>query len=102
MDIGFVGLGAMGAGIVPRLMTAGHTVTGWNRRKEKAEALIASGMRNTVIDFAAAEAHGVTVCGTLRITVVSRFGSITTIPPGGTRTPETRRTSPFIENVSGP
>ena len=45
MNIGFVGLGAMGAGIVPRLMTAGHTVTGWNRRKEKAEALIASGMR---------------------------------------------------------
>ena len=29
MNIGFVGLGAMGAGIVPRLMAAGHTVTGW-------------------------------------------------------------------------
>lgn len=26
--------------------------------------LVASGMRNTVIDYAAAEAHGVTVCGT--------------------------------------
>ena len=45
MNIGFVGLGAMGAGIVPRLIAAGHAVTGWNRRKEKAEALIASGMR---------------------------------------------------------
>jgi len=41
MNIGFVGLGAMGAGIVPRLMAAGHTVTGWNRSKEKAEPLIA-------------------------------------------------------------
>ena len=31
MNLGFVGLGAMGALIVPRLMAAGHTVTGWNR-----------------------------------------------------------------------
>jgi 3-hydroxyisobutyrate dehydrogenase-like beta-hydroxyacid dehydrogenase len=45
MDIGFVGLGAMGAGIVPRLMAAGHTVTGWNRSKPRAEPLIKSGMR---------------------------------------------------------
>ncbi|MGG2382934.1 NAD(P)-binding domain-containing protein, partial [Salmonella enterica] len=40
MNIGFVGLGAMGALIVPRLMEAGHTVTGWNRSREKAKALI--------------------------------------------------------------
>jgi 3-hydroxyisobutyrate dehydrogenase-like beta-hydroxyacid dehydrogenase len=45
MNIGFVGLGAMGAGIVPRLMATGHSVTGWNRNKAKAEPLIASGMR---------------------------------------------------------
>src|SRR2546421_9773083 len=45
MNIGFVGLGAMGAGIVPRLMAAGHAVTGWNRSKAKAEPLIARGMR---------------------------------------------------------
>jgi phosphoglycerate dehydrogenase-like enzyme len=37
MNIGFVGLGAMGAGIVPRLMAAGHAVTGWNRSKQKGE-----------------------------------------------------------------
>ena len=36
MHIGFIGLGAMGAGIVPRLMAAGHTVTGFNRSKDKA------------------------------------------------------------------
>src|SRR6516162_7634468 len=35
MNIGFVGLGAMGAGIVPRLMAAGHAVTGWNRSKQQ-------------------------------------------------------------------
>src|SRR5438034_2033325 len=45
MNIGFVGLGAMGAGIVPRLMAAGHAVTGWNRSKQKAEPLMAAGMR---------------------------------------------------------
>ena len=44
VQIGFVGLGAMGAGIVPRLMAAGHSVTGWNRSRAKAEPLIASGM----------------------------------------------------------
>jgi 3-hydroxyisobutyrate dehydrogenase-like beta-hydroxyacid dehydrogenase len=45
MNIGFVGLGAMGAGIVRRLMAAGHTVTGWNRSRDKAEPLIKAGMR---------------------------------------------------------
>jgi 3-hydroxyisobutyrate dehydrogenase-like beta-hydroxyacid dehydrogenase len=45
MGIGFIGLGAMGAGIVPRLMAAGHTVTGWNRSRAKAEPLIKAGMR---------------------------------------------------------
>jgi 3-hydroxyisobutyrate dehydrogenase-like beta-hydroxyacid dehydrogenase len=45
MNIGFIGLGAMGAGIVPRLMAAGHTVTGWNRSREKAQPLIKAGMR---------------------------------------------------------
>ena len=45
MKIGFVGLGAMGAGIVPRLIAGGHAVTGWNRTKAKAEPLFRLGMR---------------------------------------------------------
>ena len=44
MNLGFVGLGAMGELIVPRLMAAGHKVTGWNRSRDKAEPLIAAGM----------------------------------------------------------
>ena len=44
MRLGFIGLGDMGSLIVPRLMAAGHVVTGWNRTKEKAEALVSSGM----------------------------------------------------------
>jgi 3-hydroxyisobutyrate dehydrogenase-like beta-hydroxyacid dehydrogenase len=45
VKVGFIGLGAMGRGIVPRLMAGGHTVTGWNRTRAKAEPLIAQGMR---------------------------------------------------------
>ncbi len=45
MDVGFIGLGAMGALIVPRLMAAGHSVTGWNRSRDKATALIGAGMK---------------------------------------------------------
>jgi len=42
--LGFVGLGAMGQLIVPRLLDAGHKVTGWNRSRDKAAPLIAAGM----------------------------------------------------------
>lgn len=45
MQIGFIGLGAMGVIIVQRLMAAGHRVTGWNRSRDKAQALIGTGMR---------------------------------------------------------
>ncbi len=44
MKLGFIGLGDMGSLIVPRLIAAGHSVTGWNRTKAKAADLIASGM----------------------------------------------------------
>jgi 3-hydroxyisobutyrate dehydrogenase-like beta-hydroxyacid dehydrogenase len=44
MNLGFVGLGVMGQGIVPRLIAAGHTVIGWNRSADKAKPLIDLGM----------------------------------------------------------
>jgi 3-hydroxyisobutyrate dehydrogenase-like beta-hydroxyacid dehydrogenase len=44
VKIGFVGLGDMGRGIVPRLIAAGHSVTGWNRTRGKAEDLFQLGM----------------------------------------------------------
>jgi 3-hydroxyisobutyrate dehydrogenase-like beta-hydroxyacid dehydrogenase len=43
-DVGFVGLGAMGSGMVRRLLAAGHTVDGWNRTREKAAPLVDAGM----------------------------------------------------------
>ena len=44
MKIGFVGLGDMGQAIVPRLLAAGHSVTGWNRTKAKAAPMLKLGM----------------------------------------------------------
>lgn len=44
MRVAFVGLGAMGSGIVRRLLAADRDVTGWNRTKAKAEPLLAAGM----------------------------------------------------------
>jgi 3-hydroxyisobutyrate dehydrogenase-like beta-hydroxyacid dehydrogenase len=44
MNIGFVGLGDMGKGIVPRLIAAGHNVTGWNRSAGQSDELLEIGM----------------------------------------------------------
>jgi 3-hydroxyisobutyrate dehydrogenase-like beta-hydroxyacid dehydrogenase len=44
LEVGFVGLGAMGALIVPRLMAAGHGVTGWNRSRARPTPLLDAGM----------------------------------------------------------
>ena len=56
MNLGFIGLGAMGELIVPRLIAAGHAVTGWNRSRAKAEPLIKAGMRFADSPRAAAQA----------------------------------------------
>ena len=45
MTIGFAGLGSMGAGIVGRLLEAGHDVVGWNRTRARAEELEPQGLR---------------------------------------------------------
>jgi 3-hydroxyisobutyrate dehydrogenase-like beta-hydroxyacid dehydrogenase len=44
-NLGFVGLGVMGGQMVSRLLDKGHTVTGHNRTKSKAQWLIDKGMR---------------------------------------------------------
>jgi 3-hydroxyisobutyrate dehydrogenase-like beta-hydroxyacid dehydrogenase len=43
--LGFVGLGVMGGELVNRLLGKGHTVTGYNRTREKADWLIKKGMK---------------------------------------------------------
>ena len=44
-NLGYVGLGEMGSGMVTRLLAAGHTVTGYNRTKSKADPLVEMGMK---------------------------------------------------------
>ena len=41
--VGFVGLGAMGAGIARRIMDAGHPLAVWNRTESKAQELVDAG-----------------------------------------------------------
>jgi 3-hydroxyisobutyrate dehydrogenase-like beta-hydroxyacid dehydrogenase len=43
MQIGFVGLGAMGSAMAGRLLAAGHEVHVWNRTAQRSEALRAQG-----------------------------------------------------------
>jgi 3-hydroxyisobutyrate dehydrogenase-like beta-hydroxyacid dehydrogenase len=44
-NIGYVGLGVMGSQMVVRLLEKGHTVTGYNRTRSKAQWLIERGMK---------------------------------------------------------
>jgi len=88
VNIGFVGLGVMGRGIVPRLMAAGHRVTGWNRSKDKATSLIAAGMRFADTPRAAAEASEivfsmVTDGNAVRAVALGEDGIIAGLKPGG-------------------
>ena len=43
--LGYIGLGVMGGQMVDRLLDKGHTVTGYNRTKSKAQWLIDKGMK---------------------------------------------------------
>jgi 3-hydroxyisobutyrate dehydrogenase-like beta-hydroxyacid dehydrogenase len=43
--LGFIGLGVMGSRMVKRLLDAGHTVTGYNRTRSKAQWLLDLGMQ---------------------------------------------------------
>lgn len=63
MDIGFCGPGLMGAPMIRHLLRAGHTVSVWNRTREKAQALAADGAH--VVDSArdlASHAQAVFLC----------------------------------------
>ena len=59
-NLGYVGLGVMGSRMVRRLLDAGHSVTGYNRTKEKAAWLIEAGMQWADSPRAVAEATDIT------------------------------------------
>lgn len=88
MEIGFIGFGEMGVRIVPRLLAAGHSVTGWNRTRDKAEALIASGLKWEESPKAVAERSDVvfaivTDATAVRAVALGDNGVIAGLRPGG-------------------
>jgi 3-hydroxyisobutyrate dehydrogenase-like beta-hydroxyacid dehydrogenase len=88
VNLGFVGLGAMGQLIVPRLMAAGHCVTGWNRSRDKAARLIEAGMRwgespRAVAAGAEIVFTIVTDAQAVRDTALGPEGIVSGLPAGG-------------------
>jgi 3-hydroxyisobutyrate dehydrogenase-like beta-hydroxyacid dehydrogenase len=88
VEIGFIGLGAMGALIVRRLMDAGHVVTGWNRSPEKADELARDGMRRADSPRAVAERADVvfsivTDAAAVRAVALGKDGILAGLRKGG-------------------
>jgi 3-hydroxyisobutyrate dehydrogenase-like beta-hydroxyacid dehydrogenase len=88
MDIGFIGLGKMGRGMATNLISAGHTVTVFNRTSAKAEALARQGARAA---SSVAEACGGQVLITMLAddaaveeVVFSEHGVLASLAPGAT------------------
>jgi 3-hydroxyisobutyrate dehydrogenase-like beta-hydroxyacid dehydrogenase len=59
-SLGFVGLGVLGSRMVKRLLDAGHSVTGYNRTKSKAQWLLEAEMKWADTPRAVAEAGEIT------------------------------------------
>jgi 3-hydroxyisobutyrate dehydrogenase-like beta-hydroxyacid dehydrogenase len=78
-NLGFVGLGVMGSEMVNRLLGKGHTVTGYNRTRTKAESLIKKGMKWGDSPRAVAAASDVTFS---MVTNSAALGAIVNGPDG--------------------
>jgi 3-hydroxyisobutyrate dehydrogenase and related beta-hydroxyacid dehydrogenases len=74
--LGFVGLGVMGGNMVARLLEKGHSVTGYNRTRPKAQWLIDKGMQLADSPKAVAAASDVT------FTMVTNAAALTAVMDG--------------------
>src|SRR5579862_9112567 len=77
--LGFIGLGVMGGNMVGRLLSKGHTVTGYNRTRSKAQWLIDKGMQWADSPRAVAAASDFTFA---MVTNAAAISSITEGPNG--------------------
>jgi 3-hydroxyisobutyrate dehydrogenase-like beta-hydroxyacid dehydrogenase len=75
-NLGFVGLGVMGGHMVNRLLGKGHTVTGYNRTRAKAQWLIERGMKWAESPRAVAQTADVTFA------MVTNSAAITAVTDG--------------------
>jgi 3-hydroxyisobutyrate dehydrogenase-like beta-hydroxyacid dehydrogenase len=78
-NLGFIGLGVMGGQMVSRLLDKGHTVTGYNRTRAKAQWLIDKGMKWADSPRAVAAAADVTLS---MVTNSEALGEIVNGPNG--------------------
>lgn len=78
-NLGFVGLGVMGGQMVARLLSKGHTVTGYNRTRSKAQWLIDKGMKWADSPRAVAAAADITFA---MVTNAAAISDITDGPDG--------------------
>jgi 3-hydroxyisobutyrate dehydrogenase-like beta-hydroxyacid dehydrogenase len=78
-NLGFIGLGVMGSQMVSRLLSKGHTVTGYNRTRSKAQWLIDKGMKWADSPRAVAAAADVTFA---MVTNSAAIASVTEGPDG--------------------
>jgi 3-hydroxyisobutyrate dehydrogenase-like beta-hydroxyacid dehydrogenase len=78
-NLGFVGLGVMGSEMVSRLLDKGHSVTGYNRTRAKAERLIRKGMKWADSPRAVCAAANVTFS---MVTNEKALGAVTEGPDG--------------------
>src|SRR5713226_3901090 len=78
-NLGFIGLGVMGSEMVNRLLAKGHSVTGYNRTRSKAEGLVKKGMKWGNSPRAVAAAADVTFC---MVTNSAALGAVANGPDG--------------------
>ncbi|MGC2195087.1 MAG: NAD(P)-dependent oxidoreductase [Terriglobales bacterium] len=78
-NLGFVGLGVMGSQMVNRLLEKGHSVTGYNRTRSKAQWLIDKGMKWADSPRAVSSAADVTFA---MVTNAAAIAAITDGPEG--------------------
>jgi 3-hydroxyisobutyrate dehydrogenase-like beta-hydroxyacid dehydrogenase len=87
MEVGFIGLGNMGSGMVKSLLRAGHKVAVYNRTRAKAEALVAVG-GTVASSVAEASRPGIVFTmladdAAVHDTVFSSNGILAALPRGG-------------------
>ncbi len=86
-QLGFIGLGEMGGRVVKRLLEAGHTVTGYNRTRSKAQWLLDVGLQWGESPRAVAEKADivftmVTNTAALREVTEGQHGMLSVLRPG--------------------
>src|SRR5712692_5235093 len=93
-NLGFVGLGVMGGNMVNRLLDKGHTVTGYNRTRSKAQWLIERGMKW------ADSPRAVCVAADVTMSMVSNSAALTEIADGPNGMVAGLRAGKFLIDIS--